>query len=179
MELLLEHESKQYDYGPSNFSDAVYSDDTKMFESEFVPVINDFIEYIGEMLRQMIFGGQDPDESKAMAALFWCITRYKHLAFREENEVRIVAAPTNQTQEYIDAHRKGGKAIRPLKQVKVRTANGKPIPFIELFGFPDRKLPISKIIVGPSVDKEMIAAAVRKLVIGTKIEVTVSDIPYV
>jgi hypothetical protein len=144
-----------------------------------VPVFSDFIEYIGEMLRQMIFGGQNPDGSKAMTALFWCITRYKHLAFKEENEVRIVAAPTNQTQEYIDAHQKIGKAIRPLKKVRVRTGNGKPIPYIELFGFPDHKLPISKIIVGPSADKEMIAAAIRKLVIGTKIEVTVSDIPYV
>ena len=56
MEMLLERESEQYDYGPSHFSDAIYSDDDKKFESEFMPVFTDFIEYIGEMLRQMIFG---------------------------------------------------------------------------------------------------------------------------
>jgi hypothetical protein len=65
------------------------------------------------------------------------------------------------------------------KKNEFRTANSRPVPYIKLFGFSDRKLPIEKIIVGPSENKNSIAAAIRKFVSNTKIEVTVSDIPYV
>lgn len=179
MELLFENEIQNYDYGPSHISDAIYGEDDKNFETEFIPRINDFVDYSAGMIRHIIFGDNMPDPSKAMDAMFVCITRYKHIGFEEEDEVRIVAAPTIQTQEYIDLHREKKKILKSPKQINVRTENGKPTPYIELFDFHDRKLPIEKIIVGPSADKEMIAAAVRKFVIGTKIEVTVSDIPYV
>jgi hypothetical protein len=59
------------------------------------------------------------------------------------------------------------------------TANNRPVPFIKLFGFEGRKLPIEKIIVGPSGNKESISVAIRKMTSDTNIEVVISDIPYV
>lgn len=179
MEVLFEQEIQQFDYGPSHFSDAIYGDDDKKFQTEFEPQLEGFLDYSSDLLRHVVFDSKVPDASKAMPALFSCITRYKHRGFEEECEIRLVAAPTIQTQQYIDAHLETNTVLRPSKQIKVRTGTNTPVPYIEVLGLLDKKLPIERIIIGPSANKKMIADAVRKLTIETKIEVAISDIPYV
>lgn len=119
-----------------------------------------------------------PDGTKACYSFMGCISRYKHCGFKEENEVRIVALPTIQNEEYLRLAKEKGFTSKPEKERKFRTKNGKLIPYIELFNSTDIVLSIERIIVGPHKEKESRASALRVMLKSTNIEITVSDIPY-
>jgi hypothetical protein len=120
-----------------------------------------------------------PDATKALPSFIQCISRYKHHSFKEENEVRIVVLPTIQNEEYLILAKKDGSPLKPEKERKFRTKNGKLIPYIELFNSTDIVLPIEKIIVGPHKEKDSRASALRVMLRNMNIEIIVSDIPYV
>jgi Protein of unknown function (DUF2971) len=179
LENLLEVEAKTFAYGASLIGDVIYSDDEKMFVSDFLPHFDDFAEFGVAMLRSTLLDEPQPEGSKAMTATFMCMTRFKHLGFKEEKEVRIVASPIQHTPKIVKHYEERKASLLPPKQIKFRNGRTVPVPYIELFGTGQTKLPIEKIIVGPSANKELAAIAVRKLVANTDIEVVVSDIPYV
>lgn len=72
-----------------------------------------------------------------------------------------------------------GSTLKPEKERKFRTKNGKLIPYIELFNSTDIVLPIERIIVGPHKEKESRASALCVMLRNTNTEITISDIPYV
>lgn len=106
---------------------------------------------------------------------------HKHRGFREEAEVRIVAIPAN--SEVFEASQKAGDN-RPKKPVHFVRKNGILVPYIELFGTEDsgskRKLPVTRVIVGPHPAKLNRQKAVALMLEQYEInaEVTISDIPY-
>jgi Protein of unknown function (DUF2971) len=82
----------------------------------------------------------------------------KNASFREENEYRIVALPT---RLHSDAEKLDGRAH---KRARFREgAGGTVVPYISLFGEPERHLPIKKVIVGPHRDQENQFNAARLL----------------
>jgi hypothetical protein len=102
--------------------------------------------------------------------------RYKHHGFSEEAEVRIYMVPVHE-----DVYALGSKAgkLQPRKPTLFRSLNGTPVPYIALFGG-ERKLPISKVIVGPHAEKLRRVQAVELLLKanGVKADVVPSEIPY-
>ena len=182
LEELAFHEFNEFDYVNAHMSDAIYGEEDEKYESEFLVIFEDFLVHADNILREAIYGEGDPTpevKSAAFKAVHWCLTRFKHPGFSEENEVRIVVAPAVVSPEDIDQHNAQGLTVRPKKEIKFRPANGRPIPYIPLFGSPNKKLPIEKIIVGPGQDKNLTAEVIRKIVSNSNIEVTISDIPFV
>lgn len=106
--------------------------------------------------------------------------RYKHRGFAEEAEVRIVAVPTSNEIYALARH----DDSRPRKEINFRPDNGVLVPYIKLFGREQGhdlgKLPITKIIVGPHLDKDRRQKAVTLLLerYGIDAKVIVSGIPY-
>jgi hypothetical protein len=180
LEEILKKEGERYSYDEGHFADVSYSDDEEKFETEILPDVASITAFAEGCFNNMILGKQEaPDDSKVFRAFIKSISLYKHCGFKEENEVRIVCLPTVQDEENLKPAKKEGSTLKPEKERKFRTKNGKLIPYIELFDSTDIVLPIEKIIVGPHKEKNTRASALRVMLRSTKIEITVSDIPYV
>jgi Protein of unknown function (DUF2971) len=103
------------------------------------------------------------------------ITCYKHQGFREEFEIRAVTIPA--TQEFagqVQAENPG-VSLRPIKPPLV---DERGRPFVSLFSDLNRKLPIRRIIVGPSVHQAENAERARA-VVGDAIPIKLSKTPYI
>lgn len=113
-------------------------------------------------------------------------SRYKHHGFSEEQEVRLVLVPIHDEAHRVamEVARNKGETLMPRKPIKFQERGGILIPYLELFGGgingPTGKLPIRRILVGPHVDRDKRAAAVRSMVkeCGISVPVEVSGIPY-
>ena len=169
MEEILNIEAERYTYDFGQISDVIYSDDEDKFEKELSSYQAEIFDFFNKCLNNYLKGQGAPDTPITYQEFVGCISRYKHLGFKEENEARIVCIPTTK-KEYI---------ILAEKERKLRPKNGKLIPYIELFNSNDIILPIKKIIVGPHKEKDSRASALRVSLRNTITEITVSDIPYV
>jgi len=110
------------------------------------------------------------------------VSRFKYLGFREEKEVRIVRCPFSDSQVR-EAAKDSPELYEKEKHKQVRSISFKQglVPYIDVFGSMELTLPITKIIVGPSVDKDDRRATLERYLAlrGLQVEVTVSDTPYV
>lgn len=187
LQRLLDEEAKSFGYQFLYWGDVEYYDqDTieKALHSETMDRERIVKETIGQICERTLHNPSALDWSvcaplyEPTAILACC---HKHRGFREEAEVRIVAAPWN--AEVREENRKHGNSL-PVKRVHFATKNGVHVPYIKLFGQQSNgnasKLPITKVIVGPHPDRLKRRKAVELLLeqYGTEAEVTVSDIPY-
>jgi hypothetical protein len=177
IENCMDVEGKKFAYGFGTTADIVYSHEQERFKNEFSESIAEIVKFFNTLADHTAFGDAGaPDEIQNPYTPFLnCITRYKHRGFREENEVRIVLHLLSR-KEYLEHEE------RLSKPIEFRSRNGEQVPYIKLLGNENDKefrLPIKKIIVGPHKEKESRAAFLRTKLIGTDIEVSVSDIPYV
>lgn len=179
LESIIQKENEKFAYEIMHLSDVVYSDDEENLQAELSGAIGAIRDYTQTHLEQTISGAPESDEGAPMDAFVQCITRYKHRGFKEEHEVRIAGwARDDATQKRMEADL--GAPPRPLKPINVRTrADGKNIPYIELFGAPQFTLPVQRVVVGPHADKVAVATKWREKLEAKGIEVTISDIPYV
>jgi hypothetical protein len=107
-------------------------------------------------------------------------TTFKHVGFKEEREVRIVAFPTSYSlkEEMRALGADAAYLAKPLKQINNRGKRS-DVLYIRLFEFNDHPtLPIKRIIVGPHKSQAELARRVEALV-GSKIPVTCSETPYI
>ncbi len=180
LEEILKIEGETYSFGIGHLSTVIYSDDEVEFKKELYEQVGDFTKYVQQIFDCMELGNKEPpDAMKAFPAFVSCISRYKHHSFKEENEVRAVFLANAPYEEYLRQSKDEGQALKPEKERKFRTKNGRLIPYIELFNSNDIVLPIEKIIIGPHKEKELRASALRVMLRNTNIKVTISDIPYV
>ena len=112
-------------------------------------------------------------------AIIQCACRYKDWSFFEEKEVRIIAIPTN--REIIQYQAMRGIHIPEITRKEFRRGNGTKAAYIDLFDGSERRLPVSRIIVGPYGDRTDRKRHVDSLLqqLGLDIPVTISDIPLV
>ncbi len=176
---ILAKEAISYEYSAVLLADLIYSDNEQKFKEE----LSDKIKILAEMTRQFfnhknIQKEKKIDSSKGYSAFVSCISRYKHFGFSEEKEVRVVALPTLIDEEFIKLAKADGTTLKPEKVRKFKIKNEQRVPYIELFGLDDIKLPIKKIIIGPHKDKEARETELRELLSKTNIEITCSEIPY-
>ena len=103
------------------------------------------------------------------------VTSYKHQGFREECEIRAVAIPgPRQVADQVRAENPGVS----LKPIKPPLVDERGRPFVSLFSELDGKLPITRIIVGPSAHQAENAARARAMV-GDTVPVDLSKTPYI
>ena len=168
LEQLLKKEAERYSYGPSFIANVIYSDDKISFEQELASSLSDFIDYVQQMFITLQGTSlEPPDASKAFPAFVQLIARYKHHAFKEEDELRIVCYVPHSHES------------KHEKKRKFRSKNGMLIPYIELFDSDDFVLPIEKIIIGPHKERETRAVTLQVMLRKKDIEISISDIPFI
>ena len=100
-------------------------------------------------------------------------TLVKHLAFHEENEVRIVVSP--KTGNSFSSYNPDDP--RQQKEIRYRQIGNCEVRYIELFG--DAPLPIKRIIVGPSRIQNLNYQRIKDIINKNScIEVVKSEIPF-
>lgn len=176
IEELIRLEVEVGSYNPLGWGDVIYEGNEEKLKLELGDQVEILSKYILAMIHCRAFNKDYPNAQNAeFYAQAVCAALYKHKGFEEENEVRIYAYRLTD-----DALKKAAQLghVSHLPRATVRkNVNGKL--YIELFKNFQKKLPIKRVIVGPSKNKEKIAEELRKDPRFNGIEVTVSGIPYV
>jgi len=166
-----------YDYGPIMFDDVVYDDDEEYFAKEIGPAIEAIKTDVDSYLRDA--PGQTFDKDKVGWVLS-SFARVKHRAFKEEHEVRILAAPITAEIRSHMSPQEAAKHTLPIKEWFLSASTVAEKHQIRLFDFQDRhRLPIKRIIVGPQQKQADALQMVRDLVAGTHIKVSGSNTPLI
>lgn len=176
---LLSLEVKQFYYGPSHLSEVVYSHEFDRFDTEMGKDIRVLIDYMGEMLTSIVNNTKPPLGSDAMVSFHQLTTRFKHRAYFEEHEVRIVAAPTVKKTELDHLRKAAIGSPKNAKSIRYRQWRDLSAPYIEFFGKDFPALPIKKIIVGPGRNNETAMELLGRLALGRDIAIEKSDMPFV
>lgn len=167
---MLKREAEKHFIGYGGIGDVVYDDNLASFNNEFA----DLIRIVGEQFPKMAVG-QIPDLQPLYAPFESCVSRYKHQAFKEEREVRLCFSPLAksltdpQSPGYVNKEEK-----------KVRFKNGFT-PYITLFEEHNEPLPITRIIVGPHLEKEARREKLLRYleITGLKIDAVCSRTPLI
>jgi hypothetical protein len=172
LEKCMEAESERNRYNLLSLGDVVYEGD----EESFFEVFGAFIETFNERALEVIIDLRslllDP---KYFQAFIGMAPRYKHVAFSEEREVRLVAIPWSEGD--FERAMKDGPVVGNMKEV--RTRNG-GVPYVDVFeGDVVPRLPIERIIIGPHFDQAARYEEVARLLkIRPEIDVVCSETPY-
>jgi len=183
LEHLLQKEVDQYQYLTCSISDVIYCRE----EVDFVKRFPQLFSLLKRFLQSMFAGWNDNDEqlqeilADLTRDLLPAAARVKHRAFQEENECRIIAGIPDES--YLDQLEELGRAEVHMKKVHCRTPIGERIPFIKLFEDLDERLPINRILVGPSRNQQANERAVHEAICEhagrESIRIDCSDIPFV
>lgn len=178
-ETLMRLAQQEYDahaYAFRSFDKVIYNDDEAGKALEYAKLANDIVE--------LIKADKNRDEAatekwaeRAYIGLVNCSTVFKHRAFSEEREVRMVFSPT--TRLVHERYRKDPnyREEKPLKDIFNRTPNGVPtISMFEGLGLA-KKLPLLRIIVGPSNDQKK-ALNIAKEITEDAVKIVLSETPF-
>ncbi len=160
------------------FADVVYSSDP---DSKFIEEFGEDLIVIKDFFDAHL-NGEEKNLDKIYFSLMYCACRYKHWGFREENEVRVVVLPYPLHHEKFDKDMKAEGITLGKISRKFYPRAGALVPYIDLFDGVTT-LPIKRIIVGPTKDKQeenrrinTVNMLIKKH--GIKADVTASDIPF-
>jgi Protein of unknown function (DUF2971) len=180
LEKLLGKETKAYSYSASYLDSVVYQDNADSIAKEILPRLNRVFDFTAKISDTKSHEDIPMNEaSTAFADFIYCTTFFKHHGFKEEDEARFVATRNRHTKEFIVEHEKSGTIPLPEKPIKFRVRNSLPIPYLGIFESLKEELPITKVLIGPGKNKELVAKAARLLIGNKNIEVAVSEIPFV
>jgi hypothetical protein len=99
----------------------------------------------------LLDGRVPPPPDDAFAPFVAGATLFKHYAFNEEREVRIVAIPgSDEIQKAAQVEYPTEFTASPLKDIRTLTASNSKRRYIALFETLGAQLPIKRVIVGPS-----------------------------
>ena len=111
-----------------------------------------------------------------MFVSFWrAASLLKHRGFQEEREIRIVAIPISEHVVTLSKDVQDFSGFPPLKKISVKDTGRS---YLALFESIKERLPITRIIVGPSKNQKEDAAFARELTKGA-VEITLSETPYI
>jgi hypothetical protein len=109
------------------------------------------IERCDYFIAGLLEGTVPPPPDDAFAPFVAAATLFKHYAFSEEREVRIVAIPgSDEIQKAAQAEYPDQFKASPLKDIRMRDAGNGKRRYIALFETLGAQLPIKRVIVGPS-----------------------------
>ena len=180
---LLNLEVKRFEYTSCLVADVIYCHEEVDIVEKFPTLFNELRQFS----QKLIGGWNDCDEvleknlSNLSASLLPAFGRLKHQAFYEEKEYRIVAGiPDESFRSQLE---KLGHRDVQMKKIHYRSGVTGSIPYIRLFEQFTEKLPISRIIVGPSRNQESNERAVYEVVRQRRraetITIQCSNIPFV
>ena len=177
IEELLEREEKRFTLLSCHVVDAVYEEEQDLGE-RFPDLSQKLREWVDAQAR----GSQDaelqlPIIEELTPLLISAAARFKHIAFNEEQECRIVVRITSESVREVDVWQE--ESDKQFKQTHYRPGACGAVPYIRLFQDSGIDLPITRIIVGPSQNQAAYFERIRELVKDRGIAVETSEIPYV
>lgn len=175
LEKLLSEESSHYIYNPSHLSDVDYD----LGGKESIRWISNLTNHMSEFVMSYTFDDKKINLAPLLTSFLKATTRLKHQGFREEKEKRIVGNPyTKELDAYIrkSAEPSYEAPSKPFKDIVKDRETGRE--YIELFAFNGgRRLPIRRVIVGPSMNQSEYARKAKALVKG-EVRVHLSETPF-
>ena len=168
---LLTQENAAYYYWHMQLSDVIYDDDMHRFEHECSNILDIIPNALNDIFRSADLENL-PNVDRLFRPFVGATSRFKHRAFREESEVRIVAYPLRE-EEIPEQER---TLTRSFKRTHIRCGN---IAYIKLFdGNRDLPFPIKRIVVGPYSRQVDLRAEALRLVADQDFPVECSCTPY-
>lgn len=171
---LLSREWRSHYWHMLKLNSVLYYHDNKNLEEKFP----DLLEQMSSFLEIFLSPSKDQIKSEIspkFLEVFWsAATLLKHRGFEEEQEVRIVAMPSNEAFDVLEEKGKVASDDPPLKGEHTNDKNHRHIALFETLKSP---LPITRIIVGPSENQAVDEAFVRHLTQGA-VAITLSETPY-
>ncbi len=162
---ILDEERRLFQYVDINISPVLYDNDNLTIETVF----SNLISNSNVFLQQTLEDNYTQPYGDLFTPFIEGATHFKHRAFREEAEIRLVALPRNKTRSSAD--------FEFNKTTYIRNVNSYPIRYIILFENHDITLPINRVIIGPSQHQSQNAEFARKL-LDSSIPVVCSETPY-
>jgi hypothetical protein len=142
---LAKREGEFYYLSAGTFGDVIYDGDAEGFRSEFANLFG----MLKEHFEQIVSAGPKRDVLQ-LPEFVHGVSRFKHRAFLEEQEVRIIISPwTPKLLKFVKEEEPDcDLPDRKIKEIFLRPGNNKPTT--RLFDYrKEVKLPVVKIIVGP------------------------------
>jgi len=169
--LVKEFESNFYVY--LNICAARYA-----FDASVEQLFPELLERCNFFVSELLKGNRSPAPEDGFVPLVKGATGFKHQGFSEEQEVRIVAMPGTQAmrEQFLSEHK--DFVPRPIKRMYAADSDRRKRRYISLFETIDVKLPIKRVIVGPSRYQDANVARAREL-LGNDIEVSASATPFI
>ncbi len=170
LEDCMKRESELHQYSTLQLGDVVYANQSNRFVEEFP----DFLELFNRSVMTLF---EEPNgfdvTSTFIEALISTATRYKHEAFVDEREVRLVAYP------WTKAHYECASDPASLPPPKEIIKDGSKERIV-LFGSGiQRHLPIKRVIIGPHPDQQRIKSKVLGMLRDYKsVDVALSGTPF-
>ena len=118
-----------------------------------------------------------PIPDTTMGYFLWAAPLFKHQGFREENEVRMIGIPGTPYDLRALQRQHPGVNVPPLKTIRSRMTLYGNAKYIALFETLSCKLPIKRVIVGPSRDQRRNYKRALK-VVGKAIPLVCSETPF-
>lgn len=179
IEELRQTEYESFHYWQSSLWDVIYDFNDVGMEDHFPKLYR----LLRDFVHSWIFQNHDRLGLESLLdsvyrELLLAVTRFKHIAFHEEQECRIVMGVIQESclAEFDSA---GEDGVKSFKQIHHRKGSCGSIPYIRLFEDSGLKLPIKRIIVGPSRNQDAHIEWAQQLVGNREIIVQRSDTPFV
>lgn len=153
---LIDHENNRFDYVTRPYMADVIYDDVAHLSIECAKLIPSILDYICAYFEE-----ERPSAEHIIDPLLQSAPRFKHRAFREENEIRLILYPASalmRAEMRRDPELKTeGLAKRTKVTVSARNSYGEEVPCIMFNADNEHGLPIRRIIVGPQRQQSDVA----------------------
>ena len=178
VELLLKREYELHYLWPCLIGDVIYDRKNLDVRKQFPQLLQGLREYSQSFIQNDRNAGMRALSERISPILPSVVGRFKHSAFRGEQECRIVVGvmPESLRDELAEEDE---PIVRTFKKIHYRKGRCNAIPYIRLFEDLDEELPITRIVVGPCINQSENFGAIMKLVETRDIVVKASDTPYV
>ena len=181
VENLLRAEERRFECWPMSLSTVIYGSNDLNLEERFDTLFAAWGNFVRTIIKTD-GGAPGREDLEASARLIDKIgpafPRFKHPAFHEESECRIVVGVIHPLIP-ADEESGGSHRSKAQKTVHYRAGRSGSIPYIKLFERSEGELPITRIIVGPSRNQQANLETVQGIVRSMGIEVSASETPFV
>lgn len=171
---LLSKEWESYNYIYSKLIDVVYHTPEINIRGLFPDLIDFYAEHLANGITQRMEGPSREMIVEFIAAA----TRFKNQAFREEQEARIIVIRMPQHVSDLARDQKLPSSEKQDKPIRSKTRDGVEIPYVALFERDGSRLPIRRIIVGPTRNQDTSFADARAA-IGRRFPLSRSETPFI
>jgi Protein of unknown function (DUF2971) len=170
---LFEQEQSAYLYPYTDVREAFYLREN----SKWIDCFLELLDTSEAVIETALSGNRDfVVDDEVLLPFLSSATAFKHEGFYEEREVRFVAVAG--TELAAKQEREAGREPAPLKEVFKTIRDKRERRHIALFGKDFEKLPLRRVIVGPSRSQDSNVTFAQKIV-GTDVPVSKSATPYI